>query len=194
MLGAREPARGLLRIQLHDHGHRDGSLRVRRRPSALGAAHALNAAGAVAGSLLVASLGRTPSRSTLALCCAVTAIAICGNAIAPSLLSFLLWAPVFGLSLGAYQTALLISVQRAAEPRMLGRVSGLLALGSAGAIPIASLIAGWMTDVWSARAAMGLGAAACAIGAVFSCARPVCVERRRNRRSERGLLSAARAR
>jgi MFS family permease len=143
-------------------------------PSALGAAHALNAAGAVAGSLLIASLDRTPSRPVLALCCAATAVAIFGNAIAPNLLSFLSWAPVFGLSLGAYQTALLVSVQRATEPRMLGRVSGLLALGSAGAIPIASLIAGWVTDAWSARAATALGAAACALGAAML-ARPAVV-------------------
>ena len=141
-------------------------------PGALGAAHALNAAGAVAGSLLVASLARPPSRTTLALCCAAMALTICVNAVSPSLTAFLLWAPIFGLSIGAYQTALVSSVQRATEPRMLGRVSGLLVFGSVGTTPIGSLIVGWLIDTWSARAAMGVGAATCAIGALVL-ARPL---------------------
>jgi hypothetical protein len=50
---------------------------------------------------------------------------------------------------------------------MLGRVSGLLALGSVGMTPVASLIAGFLIDAWSARVAMALGAVGCAIGAVM---------------------------
>jgi MFS family permease len=134
--------------------------------AALGAAHALNAAGAVLGSLLVASLGRPPSRAVLALACSGMAITISVNALSPSLQWFLIWAPVFGLSIGAYHTSLITTVQRATEPAMLGRVSGLLALGTVGMMPIASLLAGWLIDVWSTRVTMGLGAAACLAGAL----------------------------
>jgi MFS family permease len=135
--------------------------------AALGAAHALNAAGAILGSLLVSSRQQAPSRATLATCCGALAVAILVNAAAPNLLWFLLWAPVFGFSIGAYQTALLASVQRATEPAMLGRMSGLLAVGSLGMVPVASLIGGWVIDVWSVRAAMSLGGAACVFGSLL---------------------------
>jgi MFS family permease len=138
---------------------------------ALGAAHALNAAGSVLGSLLIASLARPPSRAVLALACCAMAVTILVNAISPNLLTFLVWAPVFGLSIGAYQTAMLTLVQRATEPAMLGRMSALLVFGSVGMTPIGSLITGWLIDAWSARAAMGLGAVACLLGAL-ALARP----------------------
>ncbi|MDD9934769.1 MAG: MFS transporter [Myxococcales bacterium] len=134
--------------------------------SALGAAHALNAVGAVLGSLLVASLA-SPSRGGLATVCAALAGAILINSLAPSLHAFLLWAPCFGLAVGAYQTAFLTAVQRAAPPAMLGRVSGLFTLGTVGMMPIASLVAGVAIDLWSARVAMGVGAAACLTGAAM---------------------------
>jgi MFS family permease len=140
--------------------------------AALGAAHALNAAGAILGSLLVTSLSRPPSRALLATACAAMAFAIFVNALAPSLLWFLLWAPVFGFAIGAYQTSLLASVQRATEPAMLGRISGLLVFGSIGAIPVASLIGGWIIDAWSVRAAMALGGFGCLLGALVL-ARPL---------------------
>jgi MFS family permease len=140
--------------------------------AALGAAHALNAAGAVLGSLLVASLGRPPSRAVLALACCGMAITITVNALSPNLQWFLIWAPAFGLSIGAYQTSLITTVQGATEPGMLGRVSGLLTLGTVGMMPIASLLAGWLIDMCSTRVTMGLGAAACLAGALALSAMP----------------------
>jgi MFS family permease len=132
---------------------------------ALGTAHALNAVGAVIGGLIFASL-RQPSRAHLALTCFALAFTILVNALAPSLTFFLLWAPIFGLSVGAYQTTLQTSVQRATQPAMMGRVSGLLTLGSVGTTPIGGVIVGWLVDAWSPRAGMGLGALACLIGAL----------------------------
>jgi MFS family permease len=79
---------------------------------------------------------------------------------------FLLWAPIFGLSVGAYQTTLQTSVERATQPAMMGRVSGLLTLGSVGTTPIGGVIVGWLVDAWSPRAGMGLGALACLIGGI----------------------------
>jgi len=140
--------------------------------SSVGAAHALNAVGAVLGSLIVVSGGRVPSRAMLALACGGMAFAIAVNAAVPNVLAFLIWAPVFGLSVGAYQTNMLSAVQRNTEPAMLGRMSSLLTLGTTGMAPIASLVAGWLIDAWSARAAMGLGAAASLIGALLL-ARPL---------------------
>jgi predicted MFS family arabinose efflux permease len=142
--------------------------------NALGAAHALNAAGAVLGSLAIAALQRPLTRSALALLCATLGFTILVNALTPGLWWFLLWAPFFGFSVGAYQTAVTTAVQRAAEPGMLGRVSSLLVLGSVGTTPIGSLIVGWLIDAWSARAAMGLGALACGLGAVMlAAAQPI---------------------
>ncbi|MFI5305780.1 MAG: MFS transporter [Polyangiales bacterium] len=133
--------------------------------AALGSAHALNAVGAVIGGLLFAML-RKPSRLHLAMTCFAMAVTILVNALAPSLTFFLLWAPIFGLSVGAYQTTLQSSVQRATPPAMMGRISGLLTLGSVGTTPIGAMIVGWLIDTWSARAGMGLGALACLVGGI----------------------------
>jgi MFS family permease len=127
--------------------------------TALGMAHALNAVGAVIGSLLIATI-RQPSRKHLTIACFVMAFAIGINAATPTLAMFLLWAPFFGFSIGVYQTTMQASVQRATEPRMMGRVSSLLTLGLMGTTPIGGLIIGWLIDAWSPRAAMGLGAIA----------------------------------
>ena len=132
--------------------------------SAVGAAHGLNAGGAVLGGLLIASLARAPSSALLASTCFAMALTVYVNALAPTLSFFLIWAPVFGFSVGAYHSAVLASVQRATAPAMLGRVSGLYALTSVGVMPIASLLAGSMVDLWSTRAAMALGATACLVG------------------------------
>jgi len=130
---------------------------------ALGAAHALNAVGAVFGGLWLATV-RKPTRMHLALACFAMSLTILVAALSPSLAFFLIWSPIFGFSIGAYQTTLQSSVQSATEPAMMGRVASLLALGSVGTTPIGSMIVGFLIDAWSARAAMGLGAVACLCG------------------------------
>ena len=127
---------------------------------ALGMAHALNAVGAVAGSLILARIVR-PSSSHVAATCFAMAVTILVNALAPSLTLFLLWAPIFGFSVGAYQTTLQASVQSATEPSMMGRVSSLLTLGTVGTTPIGGLLIGVVIDAWSPRVAMAIGAVAC---------------------------------
>jgi MFS family permease len=131
--------------------------------AALGLAHALNAVGAVIGSLTLARVAR-PNTLHLAGTCFALALTILVNALAPNLLFFLLWAPIFGFTVGAYQTTLLSSVQRATDPSMLGRVSSLLMLGTVGTTPIGSMIVGFLIDAWSPRAGMALGALACVLG------------------------------
>jgi predicted MFS family arabinose efflux permease len=134
--------------------------------TALGWAHALNAVGAVMGSLLIATI-RKPTRKHLAIACFVMTIAIGINAASPTLAFFLIWAPIFGFSIGAYQTTIQSSVQGATEPRMMGRVASLITLGLMGTTPIGGLIIGWMIDAWSARVAMATGAVACFIGGII---------------------------
>jgi predicted MFS family arabinose efflux permease len=130
---------------------------------ALGWAHALNAVGSVLGSLMLARVAR-PSSVHLATTCFAMALTILVNALAPSLTFFLVWAPIFGFSIGAYQTTLQASVQRNTQPSMMGRVSSLLALGTVGTTPIGGLIMGFVIDAWSPRAGMAIGAASCVVG------------------------------
>ena len=129
-------------------------------------AHALNAVGAVLGSLLIARI-RLPTRKHLTIACFTMAIAIAINAAAPTLMLFLVWAPCFGFCIGAYQTTMQASVQRATDPAMMGRVASLLTLGLMGTTPIGGLIIGWMIDAWSPRAAMSLGAIASLVGGLI---------------------------
>ena len=89
------------------------------------------------------------------------------SALSPGLAFFLIWSPIFGFSIGAYQTTLQSSVQGATEPAMMGRIASLLALGSVGTTPIGSMIVGFLIDAWSARAAMGLGAVASLFGGIM---------------------------
>jgi MFS family permease len=131
--------------------------------NALGMAHGLNAVGAVLGSLLIARI-RTPTRKHLTIACFTMAFAIAVYAAVPTLILFLIWAPFFGFCIGAYQTTMQTSVQRATEPRMMGRVASLLTLGHMGTTPIGGLLIGWLIDVWSPRAAMALGAIASLTG------------------------------
>jgi predicted MFS family arabinose efflux permease len=131
--------------------------------SALGTAHALNAVGAVLGSLLIARI-HNPTRKHLTIACFTMAFAIAVYAAVPTLSLFLIWAPFFGFCIGAYQTTMQASVQRATEPRMMGRVASLLTLGHMGTTPIGGLIVGWLIDACSPRAAMALGAIASLIG------------------------------
>lgn len=131
--------------------------------TALGWAHALNAVGAVLGSLLIATL-RKLTRTHLVWVCVAMTVAIGINAASPTLAFFLIWAPVFGFSIGAYQTTIQSSVQSATDPKMMGRVASLLTLGLMGTTPIGGLIIGWLIDAASPRVAMAVGAAACLVG------------------------------
>lgn len=131
---------------------------------AVGTAHAANALGALAGGALAgAALARISRR--LDLVCLALGAALAVNALAPTLPVFLASGPLLGVAFVAYQSAVLDSCHRLARPEMLGRMVGLVTLGAQGTTPVGSVIVGVVIDVWSPRAALGLGAVACALGA-----------------------------
>lgn len=122
----------------------------------LGAAHSLNAVGAVVGALLVARVGRLDARA-LTPALVVYAAVLLVNAAAPTLLVFLILAPV----LGVYQSSIGAAAQREAAPHMIGRTMSLVTLGQQGVAPIGALLAGAIVDLTSGQAAMAFGAVVC---------------------------------
>jgi MFS family permease len=131
---------------------------------AVGIAHAANAAGAlVAGALAGAVLSRLSRR--LDLVCLALGLTLAANAVAPTLPAFVALGPPLGAAFVAYQSSVLDACHRLARPEMLGRMMSLVTLGTQGTTPIGSVIVGVAIDRWSPRAALGLGAAACAAGA-----------------------------
>jgi len=127
---------------------------------ALGAAHALNAVGAVLGGLVVSSRPRV-GLALVAVACVGYGGALAVNAASPSVVVFLLVAPLLGAGLGAYQGAVSSAAQSLAPAALLGRVTALLTLGSVGMAPVGALLIGGLIDATSARLAMVVGAVVC---------------------------------
>jgi MFS family permease len=72
-----------------------------------------------------------------------------------------------GVAIATYQTSVTTLVQKVTTPAMLGRAMTLLTLGWFGTTPVGALIAGWVADTWSARAAMGMAGSVSLICAAF---------------------------
>ncbi|HET6952656.1 MAG TPA: MFS transporter [Acidimicrobiales bacterium] len=132
---------------------------------AVGVAHGANAAGALVGGVVVGGALARLSRRVDRVCLALGA-ALAVNALAPTLPAFVLAGPALGLAWIAYQTTVLDVCRRLVPPEMLGRVVGLVALGTFGTTPFGSVIVGAVIDAASPRAALALGAAACVAAAV----------------------------
>ena len=129
---------------------------------AFGICETLNAGAAVLGGLVIAPrLGR-PTRHHLALAMGGMTVALAGNSVMPTLLTFALWMPVLGVLFILFQTTLQATLQSHASPAYLGRVMSLYTLGVFGTTPIGAPITGWLIDHVSPRAAMGMGAIATA--------------------------------
>jgi MFS family permease len=128
--------------------------------AAVGAAHAFNALGAVAGGLLAAARPRMTVH-VLIPACAAFAAALALNAAAPTLGVFLALAPVLGIAVGFYHGALSAAAQTAVPPERIGRTMSLVTLGSFGMTPLGALLAGAVIDASSGRVALLVGAAAC---------------------------------
>ncbi len=133
---------------------------------AVGVAHSANALGALAGGAIVgATLARLSRRIDLV--CLALGAALAVNALAPSLVLFVLAGPLLGITFVAYQSSVLDACHRLARPDMFGRMASLVTLGAMGTTPAGSMIVGVVIDVWSPRAALAMGAASCAVGAVL---------------------------
>lgn len=131
----------------------------------LGAAHALNAAGGIAGGLIAAAIGRM---SMLTLGAALTGFgaAILLNAAAPSLILFLVASPLLGAGLGFYQGTLNAIAQQIVPPTRIGRMMSMINVGSYGVVPVGALLTGWLVDSTSGRGALvvaGIGALVAAV-------------------------------
>ncbi|NKY33004.1 MFS transporter [Nocardia speluncae] len=137
-------------------------------PAQLGAAHTLNAVGAVIGGLIISTITHRGTR-VVALATAVLGISLGSAALAPNPLVFLAISPLIGLGLGAFQSSLNSTVQQLSPPRLLGRSAGLLTMSSVGVAPVGALIAGSIIDNSSARIALLVGTVTCLVcGAVLA--------------------------
>jgi MFS family permease len=134
--------------------------------TAVGAAHTLNAVGAIAGGLVAAGRDRIGVRSLVAACGALGG-ALLLNAAAPTLPVLLLAGPVLGLGVGYYQGVLTAAAQVAVPPAQIGRTMSLVTLGNYGMIPFGALLMGAVIDAFGGRVALGIGGVAALACAAF---------------------------
>jgi MFS family permease len=138
---------------------------------AFGVCEALNAGASVIGGLVLAPRMKSPTQGRLAVAMALFAVGLTGLAAMPTLLWWAAWMPVFGLCFIVYQTSMMSLLQSRCEPAYLGRVMSLYSLAVFGTTPFGALLAGWLVDNVSARAAMAMGLVAavpCAVWLWFS--------------------------
>jgi MFS family permease len=123
-------------------------------------------AGAVAGGLLVAAVGRTGLR-TLVLAAGAFGTVIMLAALAPTLpvelvaLALVGWASISFMATGNS------TLQLAAAPTMRGRVMSLWFVAFQGSTPIGGPIVGWVMAQAGARAGLGVGAITCLLVALL---------------------------
>jgi MFS family permease len=133
--------------------------------TAVGVAHAANALGAVVGGVFAPALMIRAGRR-LDIACAAFGVALLACALAPTLGVFLLLGPVLGLALVLYQVTVLDDVHRLVDRALLGRMMGLVTLGTQGTTPIGSPLVGLLMQLASPRWALGVASAttvACAL-------------------------------
>lgn len=132
----------------------------------VGLAHALNAAGAIAGGIIV-SARRSVRITTLVPSCVLLAAALALAALTRDLRTFLLVSPLMGLALGLYQGVLHTAAQTSAEPNQRGRIASLVTMTTFGLMPVSAFLSGWVIDVSSTHVSLLVGAAGCILGAVI---------------------------
>ena len=156
-------------------------------PVALGIVQAVGGVGSVIGGLAAGSLYR-PTTRVLGLVAVVFGACIALTALAPGLALFaVLWLPL-GISSAVFSTVDQTVLQRESAPEYQGRVMSLFTIAWMGTTPIGGLIAGAVIDEWSARVALGVGAAATLLSGLVA----VAVSRRRKfARAEAEAYAAA---
>jgi MFS family permease len=131
------------------------------QPELFGIAESINAVIAVAAGLLLARYLHLPTLRMVGIACAGLGLTLIWVAAAPTPLIFLASMPFFGAAVVSYGTTAQSLTQRQAPREMVGRMMSLFTLGSMGTTPIGGLVVGVVTDLFSPRAAVGLGAASC---------------------------------
>jgi MFS family permease len=129
-------------------------------PQVFGYAESLNALTAVGGGILLARYYRPTSVRAYGLVCLALAASLTWSALSPNVAFFLGEMPVFGLIAVLYSTTTLSLIQLNTPYELKGRIMSLYTLGFFGTTPVGALIAGALIDGASARAAIGLAAAA----------------------------------
>jgi MFS family permease len=131
---------------------------VFQQPTLYGLGSTLNAAAAVSAGFVLARYLRRPTLLMVAAASLAVGGALAGVALAPSPLFYLVCMPFFGFMVVSYSTSAQALVQQHAPREMAGRMMSLYILGSMGTTPLGALLVGWVTDLVSPRAAVGLGA------------------------------------
>ncbi len=134
--------------------------------TAVGAAHALNAIGGIVGGIVAAALPRVSARS-LALALVAFGVSVLLNAAAPTLLWFLIAAPLLGVGIGYYNGVLNAAAQASVPPERIGRLMSLVNIGNYGMVPFGALALGWIIDLSSGRLALAVGGVTALIMAAF---------------------------
>jgi MFS family permease len=130
-----------------------------QQPSLFGMAESINAAAAIVAGLVLSRYLRQPTLLTVACACLALGSSLAWVALAPSPVLFLASMPYFGFVVVCYTVSAQSLVQQHAPRTMTGRMMSLYTLGTMGTTPLGGLIVGWVIDVASPRAAVGLGAA-----------------------------------
>jgi MFS family permease len=128
------------------------------QPSLFGAAESINAVTAILAGLLLARYLRTPTGRQVGIACVALGASLAWVALAPTPLLFLASMPFFGFAVVSYGATAQSLVQHRSPREMIGRMMSLYTLGSMGTTPLGALIVGLVSDHFSPRAAVGLGA------------------------------------
>jgi MFS family permease len=137
---------------------------------------ALMGAGAVLGGLVTASLG-PPTPRRLCIMAAAFGILISAAAVSPNLVIALAVMPVLGAASVSVIAQSNATLQLAAAPQLRGRVMALFSVAFLGSTPIGGPIVGFVAEHGNPRLALGLGAAASVLAAVYGWVRMVLPER-----------------
>jgi MFS family permease len=128
------------------------------QPGLFGIAETVNAITSLAAGFILSRYMRRPTTLTVGLACLALGSSLLWAALAPTPLWFLASMPYFGFVVVWYVTSSQSLVQQHTPPEMGGRMMSLYTLGSMGTTPVGALIVGAVTDRYSPRAAIGLGA------------------------------------
>jgi MFS family permease len=132
----------------------------------LGIAESINACAAVIGGIILSRHLRHPTRRTLIVGCLALGTALGLTAMAPNLLTFYGCMVLFGSTTVCYTAINQALLQRVTPRERIGSVMTLSTYGTMGTTPIGALIVGWLTNIGTARAAIGAGAASLLISAI----------------------------
>lgn len=131
----------------------------------LGIAESINACAAVIGGIILSRHLTHPTRRTYIIGCAALGSALALTALAPNLVAFYFCMVLFGSATVVYTAVNQALLQRVTPRDRIGSVMTLSTYGTMGMTPIGALIAGWLTNIGTARAAIGTGAASLLISA-----------------------------